>query len=187
MNLSLHLELLICLYRLKGVDLMINIDNFDEVYERYKKNINFLLKKYNIENFETELLEHLWKFTLKININEFQDIQSLDNYVFITLRNKSINIFKREIVHNSRFLCVYDENKSFINKISTIDSILDDLNYENITKSLKPREKSIIDYKFKHCLSDIEIANLLNISRQAVHKSIKKSLLKFQTEVFKNE
>ncbi|MGL4875265.1 MAG: hypothetical protein ACRC30_11515 [Clostridium sp.] len=156
---------------------MITIDNFDEIYERSQKTIQFLLKKYNISIFETELLEHLWKFTLKININEFRDLQSLDNYIFITLKNISINIFKRETLHNSRFVCIYDENVSFTNKTSTVDSILDDLNYEDITLPLTPKEKSIIDYKFKDCLSDIEIANLLDISRQAIHKSIKKSFL----------
>ncbi|MGL4875390.1 MAG: sigma factor-like helix-turn-helix DNA-binding protein [Clostridium sp.] len=160
--------------------------NFDEVYERYQKTINFLLIKYSIKDFESELLEHLWRFTLKINITEFQDLQSLDNCVFITLKNISINIFKRETLHNSRFLCIYDEHTSVINKTSTIDSILDNLNYESIILLLNPREKSIIDYKFKDCLSDIEIANLLNISRQAVHKSIKKSLLKLKKEIVNN-
>lgn len=162
---------------------MIDVNNFDKIYERYQKIINFLLNKYNIKNFETELLEHLWRFFSKTNINKFQDLQTLDNYIFITLKNISINIFKRETLYNTRFPCVYDASISFTNKSSTIDCILDDLNYENITLTLNPREKLIIDYKFKDCLSDIEIANLLNISRQAVHKSLKKSLLKLKKEV----
>ena len=165
---------------------MINLKDFNEVFNYFKGTISSLMARYRLYDFENDILTKLWGVTKKIDITKFSDSKGLDNFIFISLRNFCITLCKKNNYYTEHnVLCV--DNEGF----SHNSLIQDDYNYSNIIfddliSNLQDREKSIITYKFENNLSDIEIGQILGISRQAVNKSLKKSLIKLKKEVSNN-
>ncbi|NFN13441.1 RNA polymerase subunit sigma-24, partial [Clostridium botulinum] len=91
-----------------------------------------------------------------------------------------INSYKKFITYNSdeELLNVLDKN--------TNNDEYSNVVFKDLISSLKPKQKKIIFLKFYLQLSDVEIAERLKISRQAVNKS-KRQALEFLKNILYRE
>lgn len=157
-----------------------NNKNFEAIYLKFKKKINFLVMSFNIELYKNDLLLFLWQLIKKTNISNFKSEQAIYAYISIALKNHCISIY-----HNQ-----YKNSKISYNSILTNIEIDKNCSYNYIANSLfvfndlisnlSEKQKKIITMRYKYCLSDCEIATSLNISRQAVFKNRKAALNKLQ-------
>ncbi|MFR5267319.1 sigma-70 family RNA polymerase sigma factor [Clostridium sp.] len=162
---------------------MINLKNYNEVFKYFENTIKHLIIKYNLYDFENHIFEKLWILSEKIDISSFKDSKGLDNFIFISLKNFCLTLCSKNNYYKDHNIFCIDDDDFYHNSL-----ILTDFNYSNIIfndliSRLNTREKEIITYKFKNNYSDIEIGNILGISRQAVNKSLNKSLNKLKKEV----
>lgn len=154
---------------------MINLNDFDEVYNYFKGTIKYLVNKYKIYSYENHILEKLWIITIDLDTSIFKNFKDIENYIFVSLKNFCIYLLQKEKLYLEKNLLCSTNEIFFTNKI-IINENFSDIIYDDLISKLTPREKLIIDYKFKNNFSDIKIAKILGISRQAVNKSIKKSI-----------
>lgn len=163
-----------------------NQENFMEILVYFNSKIKYLSYKLKYPEAETDLIIYLYEVLKSINEQRFNTDKDLLNYINKCLKNKSISLFNR-----------MSKEKEFLNFTSEIE-ILDILNCEenndehsdimfnDLISSLSPRQKKIIFYKFYLQLSDIEIANLLKISRQAVNKAQRSALKILRIKLLKS-
>lgn len=162
---------------------MLNFKIFDEVLKYYKNTIKALLFKYKLFDFENDVNTKLWILTKDINFNKFNTQKGIDNFIFISLKNFCKTLYIKRYQYNERNVLCLDTDTFDKGTLK-----YDDLNFSNIIfkdmqSYLTPKEAQIIEYKFKNNLSTAEIATLLGKSRQGVHKSIKRSLLKIKVNI----
>lgn len=160
-------------------------EKIDEFIKEYEGMIGVLTRTYKTYGFENYLREHLWKITQNEKVfKKLKSKEELNNYIYIALKNKSIELSKKDKAYTTKFVCV---DEYFNNQLGEMDYTLSEIEYEDLTKILKPREKIIIDYKFKYAFSDSEIAKIMNVSRQAIYKAIKKALANIKNNIEKIE
>lgn len=66
---------------------MINLKNYNEVFEYFEDTIKHLIIKYNLYDFENDILVKLWILSKNIDASKFKDSKGLDNFIFISLKN----------------------------------------------------------------------------------------------------
>lgn len=146
-------------------------ENFEIIYSKFEKKINFWVMSFNIELYRNDLLLFLWQLIKKINISDFKSEQVLYSYIAISLKNYCINIYNKHhknnrITYNSMLTDIeIDKNFSY-NPIENSSLVFDDL-----IVNLSDKQKKVITMRYKYCFSDCEIARSLNISRQAAYKN----------------
>lgn len=145
-------------------------NNFDEVYYLYEKKIYFLSKSFNIEEYESDLFYNLWIIAKKVDLNKLIDDKSLNLYIFKSLKNYCINYYKKK-KQDSRIIYNSEVTSIEIDKNTTCPFDDSQLIFNDITNQLSSEKQiSIITLRYLNGLSDMEIADKLHISRQAVHK-----------------
>jgi len=82
----------------------------------------------------------------------------------------SITLYKK----NENYSFVTYDNDILDNSIAYIQEFPADI--EGMISNLTDTQRKIIIYRYKYCFSDTEISELLNISRQAVHRNRTKAL-----------
>ncbi|GKX68350.1 sigma factor-like helix-turn-helix DNA-binding protein [Inconstantimicrobium mannanitabidum] len=148
-----------------------NDKNFDDIYFRFKKKIEFLVESFNIKLYKNDVILFLWQLTKKINVSNFKSEQMLQAYISVSLKNYCISIYNKhcknnKIIYNSVLTNIeIDQN---YNDNSIEDS---SLAFDDLIINLSDKQKEVITMRYKYCLSDDEIARSLNISRQAVYKN----------------
>lgn len=146
-------------------------NEFDEVYHLYEKKIYFLSKSFNIEEYQSDLFYNLWILAKKVDLNKLTDDKSLGFYIFKSLKNYSINYYNKKKLE-SRVIYNSEVTSIEIDKSTTCPFDDSHLIFNDMTKHLSSEKQiNIINLRYLNGLSDIEIADKLNISRQAVHKS----------------
>lgn len=146
-------------------------DIFDEIYYFYKKKILFLSESFKIQEYQSDLFYNLWVIAKKIDLDKLDNDESLNNYIYRSLKNYSINYYKKKkhdslILYNSELTSVEIDK----NQMCPFDD--SQLMFKDITKHLSSEKQvNIINLRYMKGLSDIEIADKLHISRQAVYKS----------------
>lgn len=156
---------------------------FDEIYHFYEKQILFISKKFNIEEYQSDMFYNLWTIVKKIDLNILNTDSSINKYISKSLKNYAINYYRKK--RHDNFI-MYNTEVTSIEIDKHIQADFDDsiLILKDILKNtLSDKQFNIINLRYFKCLSDIEIAKKLNISRQAVYKNrllalsnIKKSL-----------
>ncbi len=148
-----------------------NQENFMEILVYFNSKIKYLSYKLKYPEAETDLIIYLYEVLKLINEKRFTVDKDLLNYINKCLKNRTAALFN-SINREKNFL-------SFTSKVETLDVLncedendeYSDIIFNDLISSLSPRQREIIFYKFYLQLSDIEIANLLKISRQAVNKA----------------
>ena len=147
-----------------------NLIDFDIIYLYFSKRIDYLCKSFNLIYYKNDLTLFLWLLIKKIDIHNFLSDSELDNYIFISLKNYCKNLYKKTTLTQNKesyFTPKYYEKDTESYDLENVSSIC----FTDLISFLPKKQKLIINLRYKYCLSDIEIANTLNISRQAVYKS----------------
>ena len=150
---------------------LIKYNDFNKVYLIFKKQIDLLSINFNIEIYKNDIFLFLWNLTKKINTNNFKSEKALYGYIYISLKRYCISIHNKNkhdnvIIYDSNITNIEIEKLKYSQSLNTSSLIFDDL-----ISHLPNKQKKIINMRYKQCLSDSEIASILNISRQAVHKN----------------
>ncbi|MFZ7121064.1 MAG: RNA polymerase sigma factor [Eubacteriaceae bacterium] len=155
-----------------------NKNYFTQIVDSFKNSIRFYSRKLNYYCSETDLIIFLLELLDKININNFSSDESLDFYIKKSIKHEYIKLSKAII----QDYCIEEKY---------IENIPDDtcqngcslVLFEDLINILPKLEKTIIYYRYNLGLSDIEIASLLNVSRQTVYKYRRKGLNKLKSKI----
>lgn len=148
-----------------------NQENFMNILYYFNSKIKYLSYKLRYPEAETDLIIYLYELLKLINEQRFKTDRDLLMYVNRCLKNKSIALF-RKIVKDKEALSFTSETAILeVLNCEAANDEYSDVVFHDLISPLNSRQKKIIFYKFYLQLSDIEIAKLLSISRQAVNKA----------------
>ena len=148
-----------------------NEENFNNILTYFSSKIKYLSYKLKYPEAETDLIIYLYELLKLINEHKFNTDKDLLMYVNKCLNNKSISLFHK--VDKDKELVHFTSETEMLDAINCEEKIdeYSDIIFNDLISSLNPRQKKIIFYKFYMQLSDIEIAKIFKISRQAVNKT----------------
>lgn len=142
-----------------------NASGFEELYEAFVKLINFYGRKIGEDGSE-ELTLFFTELLYSLDIGKFapDESEGLNKYIAVAIRNRYIELSRRK----SRVLRISNEITE-----ECADST-DEPDGKFFLKEglalLSERQRTVIGYRYFCGYSDREIADILSISRQAVHK-----------------
>lgn len=136
--------------------------------------IKNLSKKIGYEEAETDLTISFLELIKKIDTEQFfyKDNKKIAKFINVFLKNKSVDFFRKYVLRQEEFVEI---NYDLLKDTSNLDFNSNIFVLELIEK-LPLRQRQVIVKKFIFEFSDIEIAEQLQISRQAVN-SIKRRAL----------
>lgn len=139
---------------------------FSEIYEAFKDLINFYSKRLGGEDYNQELTVFLLELLYEIELSRFKSDASdgLNRYIAVSIRNRYYAISKENQQYNSLL------HNGDINDLYCCSSADAKLLLKEMLKILSKRQRDIIIYKYIYGYSDVELGDLLNISRQAVNR-----------------
>lgn len=132
---------------------------------------------------QTDLIIHLLKLLKKIDLSGFDDDSDLQRYLKVCIVNKSNNLSKNRLKEKELISFNSDVLDIALNNEYCSSPINSDLCFFDLISKLNQRQQEIIRLKFSNNLTDIEIANKLKISRQAVHKQKTNALKTLKKEL----
>lgn len=158
--------------------------------DKHLKIISFLVSIYPTyirDDLRQELLMKLYEIlTSKRNIN------NLDNYIFISLKNHAINFYQKECLHHHTSLNIkINENTELIDLIP--DNMPHNNEYLYIKNKyhffsnllLKPKERKIIEDYFFNNIKQKDLSYKYKTSQQNISKIIKKAIKKIKDYIDK--
>ncbi len=147
-----------------------NKEVFLDILNRFTSYIKLCSYKLSYYCAETDLIIYLFKLMPKIDLSNFESDKYIIGYIKKCIRNMSITLYKK----NENYSFVTYDNDILDNSIAYIQEFPADI--EGMISNLTDTQRKIIIYRYKYCFSDTEISELLNISRQAVHRNRTKAL-----------
>lgn len=146
-------------------------NNFDDIYYFYRKKIIILTKEFRIDEYISDMFYNLWIIVKKINLNVLDKDYLINSYILRSLKNFAINYYRKKQRDN---IIIYNTDISSIEIDKKYQCDFDDsiLIFNDMLKNiLSEKQYNIINLRYAHSFSDIEIATQLRISRQAVYKN----------------
>lgn len=155
-------------------------DLFLDFYPTIKK----LSKKINYEEAETDLIISFLEFIKKINTEKFfyKNNKEIAKFINVFLKNKSVDFFRKYVLKQEEFVEI---NYDLLKDASNLD-LNSNIFISELVQKLPLRQRQVIIKKFILEFSDIEIAEQLQISRQAVN-SIKRRALNRLKKILIND
>lgn len=149
-----------------------------DLIEKFKPLVNKYARNSVDDDIENELNLFLIELVRKIPIEKeiFREDKYIIGYIQTSLKHKYIEINKKN----------YYKNKVDIDKILTLGNECNDIEsifIKNMLENLTLKEKKIIILRFYKRYSDNEIADMFNISRQAVNGTKRRALKKVERHV----
>ena len=150
-------------------------NDFNELYLAYINKVNIISKKFNIVEHSNFLMFKLYDFLIKVDLSNFKDDVTLTSYINKCLKNWSINIRKKYATNDicSDLLVIVEIEKGYN---ATEFEHTHNLNFYSLINKLNDNQKLILHYRYLNQFNDSEIANKLQITRQAVYKQRKQAL-----------
>ncbi|AWZ50066.1 hypothetical protein C3495_14580 (plasmid) [Clostridiaceae bacterium 14S0207] len=167
MYMSLHELILKC----RGKDessLLELIDRFKPIILKYKWDSKYIDMESELNLFLLELVEKI-----PIEKEKFKEDKYIISYIKTSLKNKYIEVNKKN----------YYKDKVNIDQILNLSCFYNDIDaivMRTILRRLTPNERNIIILKFYKMYSDVEIAEMFNISRQAINRTKRRALKKLK-------
>ena len=149
-----------------------DVGAFELIYDEFKNIIYYYARKQNNEDIVGELTLFLIELLYRINLGNFKSDISVDlrKYISVSLKNKYTSILRKQMKDSLILRDVYEEDLIYNNPAPMYLDICDA--FENLTE----RQKSVVVCKYIYCLSEKQISQMLNISRQAVNRLKNKAL-----------
>lgn len=160
-----------------------NEENFMNIFSYFNSKIKYLAYKLRYPEAETELIIYLYELLKLLNPNKFEKEQDIVAYINRCLKNRSI--FLHNKVFKDKELMSFTSETEILDVININDRSdeYSDIRFNDLISSLKPKQRQITFYKFYMQFSDVEIAEMLNISRQAVNKTQRLALRNLKTQL----
>lgn len=138
---------------------------FSKILHHYKKILNYYANRLEGEDAKQELNLFFVELLFKINTEKFvsDSSYSLACYISASIRNKYIEISKYEARHKLHCMPFFE---NCFESAAEIDLRLE---MEEMLELLSEKQRAVIIAKYFHLYSDVEIAEILGISRQAVN------------------
>ncbi|KIL09073.1 RNA polymerase subunit sigma-24 [Clostridium botulinum] len=161
-------------------------NNFMDILSYFDSKINYLSYKLKYPEAYTDLIIYLYELTLQLEVKKFNHDEEILKYMRRCLNNKSINLYYK--INSYKNFITYNSDEELLNVLdkNTNNDEYSNVVFKDLISSLKPKQKKIIFLKFYLQLSDVEIAERLKISRQAVNKS-KRQALEFLKNILYRE
>lgn len=165
--------------RIKAQDMSV----FFQVFEEFKRLITFYGKKLKYEDAESELTLFFIELLYDIDLSKFRSDngEELQRYIAVSIKNKyiALSLIKEK---GTRF-----EDVLFDERYGVSHGYDDKICMSQGFGRLNDAQRLIFFYHFVYGFSIIEIADRLNISRQAVNKTKKQALAILRKEFMKDE
>ncbi len=153
------------------IELVKNLKNgdkssFETVNKEFIGLIVFFSKKIGGEDSLAELKAFLFELLIGIEPENFKydNSQTLKRYIAVSLRNRYIALSKEKQKYEKTELGLLDDG------IKYSASLEDRIMVKDMLRLLSEKQRLIVTYKYIYGYSDIEIADIMNISRQAVNR-----------------
>ncbi|WP_241393756.1 sigma-70 family RNA polymerase sigma factor [Clostridium butyricum] len=132
---------------------------------------------------ETDLIIYLYELLKSLNPNKFEKEQDIVAYINRCLKNRSILLYYKDF--KDKELMSFTSETEILDVIDINDRSdeYSDIRFNDLISILKPKQKEITFYKFYMQFSDVEIAKMLKISRQAVNKTQRLALRNLKTQL----
>lgn len=143
------------------------------LYKKFLPCIEGFGRKLFYEEAETDLTIYLLEFIKKMNLEKFKNRNDgeIVNYVHLAFKSKYLNIL-RKIINKKIETTIFETDFVYFDRYETIE----EEHFFRLLKELNYIQKKIIIGKYVYDYSDVELASILNVSRQTISKQKKKAL-----------
>lgn len=138
---------------------------FPVIFAEFEGLIRHYTLKCSAEDTFQELTVFLLELLYKVDISRFEDKQGdgLKRYIAVCLGNKYIALSKED--------CLFKSNTQLFEDIaSQTPDFLEEQALREAMDKLTEKQKEVMIFKYVHNYTNNEIAEILNISRQAVNQ-----------------
>ena len=120
---------------------------------------------------ETDLIIEFIQLIDNIKLERFSESDEgrLVNYIYDSLNNKRIDLYRKHLKNRQELLLVSDVHT--INNSIALDSSESDLHFHDFISTLTDLQKQVVFMRYFEGYSDSEISKKLNVSRQAVNST----------------
>ena len=138
---------------------------FAEIYCEFENLMHYYAHRCGGEDAFQEFTVFLLELLYKINLENFRTStnDTLKRYIAVSIKNKYISLLRENQNKEDDFLkfenCFYEISDSLEREI-----------LKEALSTLSKKQRAIIIYKYIYNYGDVEIANCLDISRQAVNR-----------------
>lgn len=137
-----------------------DMEAFAHIYNEFEKLIYHYSRKIESEDARQELTVFLIELLYKIDLSDSNEIR---RYISVCLRNKYIYLSKQ----NKSSSYLFD--KISANCDTYYDFSEDTVLLRELIANLPKKQREVIVYRYIYNYSDMEISQIMNISRQAVN------------------
>lgn len=150
---------------------------FSVIYDEFKGLIIHYGKKLNFDDAIEELNLFFIELLYGIDLSKFALDASFEiqRYMAVSIRNKYIYLSGRNDKYEKMFVGLYEE------WVGSAVDFEERLVLNDALGSLPERQRIILVYKYIYLYSDLEIARLFHISRQAVNRLKNRGLASLRT------
>lgn len=143
-----------------------DMSHFSELYGVFEKLLRFYEKKLGYDDAGQELTLFLLELLYGLDTDKFMpdDTESLKRYIAVSVRNQYILLSKR----NQRYALTCNELYDNLGHYSVEPD--DGITLAEGLKLLSERQRLAVAYRYIYGFSDVEIADMLSVSRQAVNR-----------------
>ncbi len=151
------------IYKIKEQDMSV----FFQIFEEFKRLISFYGSKLGYEDASSELTLFFIELLYDVNLEKFpsDNSEELHKYIAVSIKNKYIALSME------REKSVKLENVLFEERYGVTQKLDDNVCVSRGISRLNDAQRFVFFYHFVYGFSIVEIADQLNISRQAVNKT----------------
>lgn len=166
-------------YRIKVQDMSV----FFQIYEEFRRLITFYGRKLKYEDAVSDLTLFFIELLYDVELSKFSndDGEELHRYIAVSIKNKYIAL---SLAHEKG---VKFEDTLFDEQLGVLQGFDDKICMLRGVGRLTDAQRLVFYYHFIYGFSIIEIANRLNISRQAVNKTKNQVLTILRKEFMEDE
>lgn len=147
------------------------------IIKDFERTIKKLSRQLKYEEAETDLIIELIKLINRINLENFKDAsqQQIASYIHIHLKNRTCNLARK----NKEKYLLESDNIEMQYSVK-LQSFEDNIVLLMLIDLLSEKQKQVITLEFIYGYSEMDISNILHISRQAVNKTKNRALVELK-------
>lgn len=153
------------------------VEKFEPLIKKYAKQLNYYCA-------ETDLVISLLELISSINLKKFENAHDGEvvNYIYVTLRNKKIDLHRKLKLHSIEEIHIEPATFTYIQANDGLNTT-SPLDWTSLLNDLSEKQRFVISNKYIKGFTDAEIADQMNISRQAVNRLINRALENLRNNV----
>lgn len=147
-----------------------NMVNFQRLYQYFEGLIYHFKRKSDFEDAAEELTLFLIETLYSIDTEKFlfDDSLAICRYIAVCLRNRYILLSKKQQRERAKF--------TYLNENMGSDFRIGNLDLKEAVSLLSEKQKETVMLRYIYGFSDVEIADMLSVSRQAVNRLNRRGL-----------